>query len=59
MQTQARLQAKTACILTQQLVAAYLQQNTVTQCATKKVRIHNNKSLHIGKNCVARSNARV
>ena len=61
MLTAMRLTKKTTCAQTQMLIAQYLQRSNVTVCVAQKQRNTQKhlRSRHIGKNCVARSNARV
>ena len=56
-----RLTAKKQCAQTQALIAQFLRSNKVKVVATKQRANtqRNLRSKHIGKNCVARSNARV
>jgi hypothetical protein len=61
MQTAMRIQIKSKCQLTEELVAQFLHKNKITVCpaapapdSQKGVR-----SLHIGKNCATRWGARV
>jgi hypothetical protein len=61
MQAKMRLQIKQQCNNTATLVAAFLQQSAVTVCAAKAQQYTQKsvRSKHIGKNVVARNNARV
>lgn len=59
MQANMRFNVKQQCATTQQLVAIYLQANTVKRVAAKQHSSKQLRSLHIGKNCSTRSGARV
>jgi len=60
MQTSARITTKQHSTATQQAIAQYLQRSTVQRVASSARSARNTmRTRHIGKNCVARSNARV